>query len=189
MKHLRVFGNKTVAYVPREKRDKQDSKAQELTFIAYDENIKEYRLIDPRTKKVTVNRNVIFRESNHNGISEECREVSEVTYQLPEESQEHRRNSLDINSSDGENDEDENEENVVPETEENAQEAEESVEEMQTGKTHEPRPQQSELRRSERKWKPVSRPGFESYMALEESTPDSNTIEEALELVQNARNR
>lgn len=51
IKRLRVFGSKVLAYVPREKRDKWDSKAQELLFIGYDENIKGYRLIRPKDKE------------------------------------------------------------------------------------------------------------------------------------------
>jgi len=41
---------------------KFDSKGEELTFIGYCENSKGYRLIDPRTKKITKSRDVVFLE-------------------------------------------------------------------------------------------------------------------------------
>lgn len=66
LKHLRVFDSKAWAYVPREKRGKWDPKAKELLFIGYDENTKGYLLIDPQTKRIIINRDVIFREEWQN---------------------------------------------------------------------------------------------------------------------------
>lgn len=71
LKYLRVFSSKAWAYIPREKRGKWDAKAKELMFTGYDENIKGYRLIDPETRKITISRDVIFREECQNGMREE----------------------------------------------------------------------------------------------------------------------
>ncbi|KMQ87822.1 retrovirus-related pol polyprotein [Lasius niger] len=151
MKHLRVFGSKALAYVPREKRDKWDSKAQELIFIGYDENIKGYRLIDPRIKKITVSRDVIFREGHCNKISEKYKRTPEnAIYQLTQES---RDKDSGQDFSDEEVDESGNQDDVFPEADEDTEEAQEAAQEGRADQTGERRTQRNKVtpRRSKRK--------------------------------------
>lgn len=185
IKHLRVFGSKALAYVPREKRDKWDSKAQELIFIGYNKNTKGYRLIDPRTKKMTVNRDVVFREGHYNKVSEKNKRTQEAAiYQLTEELQEEHEQAENFDSdlSEEENDKSENQEDVFLEADGNIEEAQEPAQEERADQPGEHRIQQSEAapRRSERKWKPINRPGYVAYMASEEYTVDPSTVEEAM---------
>lgn len=51
-------------HVPSEKRGKLDSKAIKLKFVGYSEVSKAYRLLDPRSGKVTISRDVKFLESS-----------------------------------------------------------------------------------------------------------------------------
>lgn len=62
VKHLRVFGSKAFAHIPKEDRRKLDSKAIRCTFIGYCSQYKAYRLFNPSTHKIFVSRDVIFHE-------------------------------------------------------------------------------------------------------------------------------
>lgn len=62
LKHLKVFGCRAMAQIPKERRQKWDSKAEEFIFTGYDDNTKGYRLIDPETHRVVKRRNVVFLE-------------------------------------------------------------------------------------------------------------------------------
>lgn len=63
LEHLRIFGCKAWAHIPKQKRDKWDMKAKELVFVGYDEQVKGYRLIDMQTKKISISRDVTFDEN------------------------------------------------------------------------------------------------------------------------------
>lgn len=62
--NLKVFGCEAMVHVPKEKSKKWDSKANKMIFIGYNEQTKGYRLLDPKTKKVLISRDVIFIESS-----------------------------------------------------------------------------------------------------------------------------
>lgn len=60
--HLRVFGCTAYAHVPNSERRKLDKKAKKLRFVGYSKNPKGYRLIDDKTMKVKVKRDVVFND-------------------------------------------------------------------------------------------------------------------------------
>lgn len=60
--HLRIFGCEAFVHVPNEKRSKLDPKEHKCIFIGYGENVKAYNLWNPLTQKITLSRDVIFRE-------------------------------------------------------------------------------------------------------------------------------
>ena len=62
LSHLRVFGCDAYVHVPKEKRNKSDSKSEKSTFIGYKDGLKGYKLWNPVTRKVVYNRDVVFRE-------------------------------------------------------------------------------------------------------------------------------
>lgn len=64
LSHLKVFGCKVFAQIPKEKRHKLDSKAREYTLVGYPEGSKGYRLLDKSTGKIIVSRNVTFLEAD-----------------------------------------------------------------------------------------------------------------------------
>lgn len=58
--HVRVFGSKVMAHVPKPKRKKWDAKAFECILTGFDEDTKAYRLWDPKSKKIIKSRDVTF---------------------------------------------------------------------------------------------------------------------------------
>jgi len=62
--HLRVFGCKTFAHVPDEKRTKLESKSMPCVFLGYYEGTKTYRLMCLETKRIIKSRDVMFIEGS-----------------------------------------------------------------------------------------------------------------------------
>jgi hypothetical protein len=60
--HLRVFGFDAFVEIPRERRQKLDSKLEKYIFIGYKVGVKGYKLWKPATKTRVYSRDVIFRE-------------------------------------------------------------------------------------------------------------------------------
>ena len=60
--NLRVFGCIAYAHVPDAQRRKLDKKANKLRFVGYSTISKGYRLLDEKTHKVFVRRDVVFNE-------------------------------------------------------------------------------------------------------------------------------
>jgi hypothetical protein len=60
--HLRVFGYIAYVHVPDEKRSKLDPKAKKCIFIKYSLEQKGYRCFNPFTRKLQVNKDVVFDE-------------------------------------------------------------------------------------------------------------------------------
>ena len=54
------------AHVPAEKRTKLDEKSQKYVFLGYSDVTKGYRLLDVKTNKLVVSRDVIFYEKTWN---------------------------------------------------------------------------------------------------------------------------
>lgn len=65
LSNLRVFGSECMVHIPKEKRRKWDKKSSKLLFMGYSETTKGYRCIDPKTKKITTSRDVIFMENKN----------------------------------------------------------------------------------------------------------------------------
>ena len=62
--NLKIFGCIAYAHVSKKKREKLDNKSKKYIFIGYSSEIKGYRLYDPLTKKLEINRDIIFNEQN-----------------------------------------------------------------------------------------------------------------------------
>ena len=60
--HLKVFGCMAYAHIPDVHRQKLDKKAEKLRFVGYSIQSKGYRLLDEKTSKVVVRRDVTFNE-------------------------------------------------------------------------------------------------------------------------------
>lgn len=63
LKHLRVFGCRAFAHIPKQKRTKLDAKSIECIFIGYSNESKAYRLFNPINKKIVISRDVVFIET------------------------------------------------------------------------------------------------------------------------------
>lgn len=65
LSHLKVFGCRAYALIPKCNRRKLDAKSKELIFVGYCDNSKGYRLSDPiNPSKIVLSRNVQFIESS-----------------------------------------------------------------------------------------------------------------------------
>lgn len=62
--HFKVFGSIAYCHVPKEKRTKLDYKAEKCLMLGYDVNAKAYRLLNLKSNKIIVSRDVVFNEDN-----------------------------------------------------------------------------------------------------------------------------
>ena len=69
VKDFKVFGCDAYVHIPKEKRQKLDAKSTRHIFLGYSGTQKGYRLYDPKSKKVTISRDVKFDESSFGGCS------------------------------------------------------------------------------------------------------------------------
>lgn len=60
LKDIHVFGCKTETLIPEQLRGKLDPKTEKLIFVGYSDKSKGFRLLDPKTKKVKISRDVVF---------------------------------------------------------------------------------------------------------------------------------
>jgi len=67
---LRVFGCLAYAHIPKDERQKFDSKARKCKFLGYGSSVKAYRLYDVERSKVFYSRDVIFDETS-TGVEKE----------------------------------------------------------------------------------------------------------------------
>jgi len=182
LKHLRVFGCEAMVHIPSQKRGKWDPKAEKLILIGYAVNTKGYRLINTRINKVTVSRNVIFLENKSKCNKNREKQTTYFNCTTDEET-----NNIPINSAQDDSEEDSEDKDKVK-REENEESEEEDIFTETTKKQIQSSPehaqdkiqQQINVRRSERKTKPVSRAGFISYYTVEDTDIDPLTIEQAL---------
>lgn len=184
MQHLRVFGCVALALIPKEKREKWDSKTEKLIFVGYNGNTKGYRLINPKTGKVTNARDVIFLEDKFLGNLTKNKErentaapTLEIKLRDTNKSIE-RRESKQINpDSEESTDEDsEKEEEELLDLEE----TEHLLDKNKTRKLPEIETMLATPRRTNRERKPVERKDYITYLAVEGEKGDPISIEEAM---------
>lgn len=60
--HLRIFGSVAYAKIQEERRTKLKDKSQKCILLGYEENLHDYKLYNPMTKKVIMSRDVKFDE-------------------------------------------------------------------------------------------------------------------------------
>ncbi|KAK3024744.1 hypothetical protein RJ639_044681 [Escallonia herrerae] len=63
--HVKVFGCKAFAHVPKEHRSKLDDKASPCIFLGYGDAEFGYRLWDPEKKKLVRSRDVVFHDNEN----------------------------------------------------------------------------------------------------------------------------
>lgn len=67
--HLRVFC-KALAYVPKEKCKKWDTKVRDCVFVGYCTDSPGYRLMDPVTRTIFKSRDVVFYETTKDTLNQ-----------------------------------------------------------------------------------------------------------------------
>ena len=64
-KHLRVFRSVAYAHIPKKFRKKLDKKAVKTILVGYERTSKNYRLYNPKTRKIIISRDVVFNEKSN----------------------------------------------------------------------------------------------------------------------------
>ena len=67
--HLRIFGSKAFAHIPKDEWRKLDAKFVKFIFIGYCDNHKAYKMFDLSKHKLIASRDVIFHENANDEIS------------------------------------------------------------------------------------------------------------------------
>jgi len=65
--HLRVFGCKAFAHIPKDERRKLDAKSIKCIFVGYCDKHKPYKLFDRSTHRLLASRDVVFHENENKG--------------------------------------------------------------------------------------------------------------------------
>lgn len=86
LSHLRVFGAKAMAHIPKVKRQKWDPKSEACVLVGYATNSKGYRLYNPKTGKVFLSRDVIILSESeekdnlkHDGVHHDIEQFDIIT--------------------------------------------------------------------------------------------------------------
>lgn len=74
LSHLRVFGTRVLAHIPKQSRKKWDKRSKECIFLGYAEDGKGYRLFDACSRRVFKARDVIFLENAPNDKAEKTKD-------------------------------------------------------------------------------------------------------------------
>jgi hypothetical protein len=89
--HLKIFGSEAYVNVPKIKRTKLDARAKKMIFVGYDSNSSNYRVFDPVSKKVSVSRDVTFRETTGSVKMSEPKDARKVILPKVEREAQFRR--------------------------------------------------------------------------------------------------
>nr|GFA56069.1 putative RNA-directed DNA polymerase [Tanacetum cinerariifolium] len=60
--HMRVFGCLANVHIPKQQRKKLNDRSVESVFLGFSDEFKAYKLLNPKTNKIIVSRDVIFQE-------------------------------------------------------------------------------------------------------------------------------
>uniref|UniRef100_A0A2M4CV35 Putative pol polyprotein n=1 Tax=Anopheles darlingi TaxID=43151 RepID=A0A2M4CV35_ANODA len=70
--HFRIFGCEAWVHIPKERRNKMNSKAERLRFVGYSREQKAYRFVNEDTSKIVISRDAVFKENfNHPSWNED----------------------------------------------------------------------------------------------------------------------
>ncbi|KAF2347481.1 Zinc finger CCHC-type [Trinorchestia longiramus] len=86
VQHFRTFGCMAYAHVPKDEREKLDSKSKTCVLLGYGSGTKGYRLYDFNAKRVLLSRDVVFNESQFISFEKEpSKEIECVPWSFPQE--------------------------------------------------------------------------------------------------------
>ena len=89
---LKVFGCTAFYHIPNVQRKKMDNTGLKVRFVGYDIKAKAYRLLDEKTNKVYISRDVVFNETDFEGANEQDTKANNIVNHnqsdQPEESSE-----------------------------------------------------------------------------------------------------
>jgi len=62
--HIKIFGSDAFVHVPKQLREKWDSKSEKMVLVGYQADSCNYRMYNPRTGKIIVSRDVVIHETS-----------------------------------------------------------------------------------------------------------------------------
>lgn len=198
IKYFKIFGTEVSTHIPKEKRRKWDSKANNGIFVGYDENIKGYRVYYPERNKVEVCRDITFKNKSKVTTKEAKPNVSSkvnLKYKIKEEEvvkggEKEKEEEIQDEENFINNDEfqkqiqEENEEENLTndeESQEQVQEEENIMNNEEEGNNDNPSSERMKLRGKEKIKKPARYLDFAERIALIAENCEPLTYNEALE--------
>ena len=94
---LRIFGCTAYAHVPKDERQKLDSKARKCFFLGYGTDTKGYRLYDPSRARIIHSRDVLFNELGAEVEKEKSEKEKSEHHEMPEQ-QERKYMEVEVES-------------------------------------------------------------------------------------------
>ncbi|KAF2345193.1 Integrase catalytic core [Trinorchestia longiramus] len=86
VQHFRTFGCMAYAHVPKDEREKLDSKSKTCVLLGYGSGNKGYRLYDFNAKRVLLSKDVVFNESQFISFEKEpSKQIECVPWSFPQE--------------------------------------------------------------------------------------------------------
>jgi len=152
-----------MAHIPKERRRKWDPKSEEYIFVGYADETKGYRLLDKKTKKVVIRRDVTFIENELKDIKVQ-HDISKKFVPLTDTSDKQNEENFSEDSSESDEERDTSHYSSVAD-----EQSDESDNEEQT----------TQLRRSKRIPVPKSYKDYYLY-STQSDFSDPITVEEAL---------
>lgn len=81
LSHTRIFGSTAYAHIPKIQRKKLDPKSRKLIVVDYEKDSTNYRLYDPRSRQISVCRDVTFNEET--SVSDDCNRSENTKAAIP----------------------------------------------------------------------------------------------------------
>lgn len=78
--YFHIFGCEVYAHIPDELRRKLDVKAEKYIFLGYSEQSKAYKLLNKKTEKIKINRDVVFLDKYDNTSEEIDNSMVEIDF-------------------------------------------------------------------------------------------------------------
>lgn len=72
LSYLRTFGCDSYVFIPKEDmKSKLSPRANKCVLLGYDEQLKVFHCYNPKTRKITISRNVVFDKQRFGGVNED----------------------------------------------------------------------------------------------------------------------
>jgi transposase InsO family protein len=160
--HLKVFGCKAFAHVPKENRLKLDDKTLPCIFLGYGNEEFGFRLWDPIKRKIVRSRDVVFYEDQFYGDADKPEKSKAVIEDIVDLSSSPSQHTPDLHNATPE---------LTPSDEPELLDNEEDIE--QGEHPHDQEDSRSQVRRSTREHRPSSKyPTSEYILLTEEGEPE-----------------
>lgn len=81
--HLKIFRSQAFVHIPDKKRTNLDLESLECIIVGYNESLKTYKCIYPKTNKVYVSQDVVFNEEDKEENTSKIQEIERIPQAAP----------------------------------------------------------------------------------------------------------